>query len=67
MVRAAEDEVVFSEDGNEGPKVRVLRGTIIGEDHDFVTLVRDDGTWSIRKSLVQKIRRAHTARTGMAP
>jgi len=53
-----EDEVVFREDGNEGRRLRVLRGTIVGEDSEFVHLQRRDGDWSIRKSVIETIRRA---------
>jgi hypothetical protein len=51
---ADQDEVVFEEDG----RLRVLRGTIVSEDENFINLQRRDGDWSIRKSLVHKVQRA---------
>ena len=48
-----EDVVTFEENG----ALRVLRGTIVSEDADFVNLQRRDGDWSIRKSLIHKIQR----------
>jgi len=48
-----EDEIVFK----DGEQIRILRGTIISEDADFIHIQRRDGDWSIRKSLVQKIQR----------
>ena len=62
MPRGVEDEVVFQEDGCEGRKVRILRGTIIREDADFLTIARDDGVWSIRRAFITKIRRAPAPR-----
>lgn len=55
-----EDEVVFREDGNEGSRLRILRGTIVSEDADFVYLQRRDGDWRIKKSLIETTRRARS-------
>ncbi len=59
---ADEDEVVFREDGNEGPRLRILRGIIVSEDAEFIYLQRRDGDWSIRKALVETVRRARGGR-----
>ena len=58
MQAADEDEVVFREDGSQGPRLRVLHGVIVSEDAEFIYLQRRDGDWSIRKSLVERVRRA---------
>ncbi len=50
-----EDEIVFRENGSDGSRLRVLRGTILKEGPDFLTLQRRDGTWSIRISLIERI------------
>ncbi len=60
-----EDEITFVENGNEGHRLRVLRGTITGEDEVFLTIARRDGEWRIRKALIEKIRRA--PRRGVRP
>lgn len=53
MQGVSEDEVAFMEDG----KLRVLRGTVIGEDEHFVHVSRNDGDWSINKAQIVKIQR----------
>ncbi len=56
--RGPEDEVSFQ----EGAELRVLRGTIVSEDAQFIHLVRDDGDWSIAKSKVVKVHRSRGIR-----
>jgi hypothetical protein len=58
MQAADEDEIVFREEGSEGTRLRVLRGVIVSEDSDFICIQRRDGDWQIRKSLVERVRRA---------
>ena len=57
-VSGSRDEVVFIElvDGREAQ--RVIRGTIVSEDSQFVHVSRNDGDWSIAKARIVKIRRA---------
>lgn len=46
-----EDTVVFEEEG----QIRSLRGTIIKEDDNFITIERRDGTFKIAIKTVRKI------------
>ena len=46
-----EDKVSY----REGNEVRCLKGKIIFEDSNFVTLERRDGTYKIAVNLIEKI------------
>ncbi len=46
-----ETKVVY----REGHEIRAVRGTLIGEDEDFLTLRRRDGEIRIAKGIILKI------------
>ena len=52
ILRPGESEITYM----EGEDTRVLRGTIIEETDDYITVKRDDGTRKIYKSRLVTIR-----------
>ena len=54
---AEEVKIVYLEKRREGEQERAIRGRVIKETDDFITIQRDDGEFSISKRVITRIER----------